>query len=153
MRQITLSGAGFDKYRKETRKERFLDNMEKIIPWKEPADALGPCYPNPKGAGRRRIGVERMLRIHFLQHGWFSLPDPAVGEDLHESPAMRRFVNIDPCGKHAPGETDICRFRHHMYPDPLRGEASWFPAYRVFRGRVPCDDCVSSQRSGSPCAT
>ncbi|MYH90174.1 MAG: IS5/IS1182 family transposase, partial [Gammaproteobacteria bacterium] len=53
MRQITLSGAGFDKYRKETRKERFLDNMEKIIPWKEPADALGPCYPNPKGAGRR----------------------------------------------------------------------------------------------------
>ena len=79
MRQITLSGAGFDKYRKETRKERFLDNMEKIIPWKEPADALGPCYPNPKGAGRRRIGVERMLRIHFLQHGWFSLPDPAVG--------------------------------------------------------------------------
>ena len=74
MRQTTLSDAGFDKYRKQTRKERFLDDMEKIIPWAELAEAIEPFYPKPKGAGRRPIGVERMLRIHFLQH-WFNLSE------------------------------------------------------------------------------
>ena len=94
MRQTTLSDVGFDKYKKKTRKERFLDDMEKIIPWAELAEAIEPFYPKPKGAGRRPIGVERMLRIHFLQH-WFNLSDPAAEEALYDSRAMRRFVGID----------------------------------------------------------
>ena len=71
MRQTTLSDAGFDKYRKKTRKERSIwMTWRLIIPWAELAEAIEPFYPKPKGAGRRPIGVERMLRIHFLQH-WF----------------------------------------------------------------------------------
>ena len=53
--------------------------MEQIIPWKELSKAIKPYYPKPKGAGRRPIGIERMLRIHFLQH-WFDLSDPGAEE-------------------------------------------------------------------------
>ena len=113
MRQTTLSDAGFDKYRKKTRKERFLDDMEKIIPWAELAEAIEPFYPKPKGAGRRPTGVERMLRIHFLQH-WFNLSDPAAEEALYDSRAMRRFVGIDLGREPAPDETTVCKFRHRM---------------------------------------
>ena len=113
MRQTTLSDAGFDKYRKKTRKERFLDDMEKIIPWAELAEAIEPFYPKPKGAGRRPIGVERRLRIHFLQH-WFNLSDPAAEEALYDSRAMRRFVGIDLGREPAPDETTVCKFRHLM---------------------------------------
>ena len=77
MRQDSFSDAGFEKFRKKTRKEQFLEEMEMIIPWKELTEAIEPFYPKPQGAGRQPIGIERMLRIHFIQH-WFNLSDPAV---------------------------------------------------------------------------
>jgi len=113
MRQASFSNSGFDKYRKKTRKERFLEDMETIIPWKELCDAIEPFYPKPKGAGRRPIGIERMLRIHFIQH-WFNLSDPAAEEALYDSSALRRFVGIDLGREPAPDETTICKFRHLM---------------------------------------
>ena len=113
MRQATFSGAGFDKYRKQTRKERFLDDMEKIIPWAELSAVIEPFYPKPQGAGRRPVGIDRMLRIHFLQH-WFNLSDPAAEEALYDSRAMRRFAGIDLGREPAPDETTICKFRHLM---------------------------------------
>jgi IS5 family transposase len=57
------------------------------------------------------VGLERMLRIHFLQH-WFNLSDPAVEEVLYDSRAMRWFVCIDLGREPAPGETTVCKFRH-----------------------------------------
>jgi IS5 family transposase len=111
MRQKTFSEEGFEKHRKKTRREQFLDDMEQIIPWAELAAAIEPFYPNPVGAGRRPIGIERMLRIHFLQH-WFNLSDPAVEESLYDSRAMRRFVGIDLGREPVPDETTICKFRH-----------------------------------------
>ena len=113
MLQATFSGAGFDKYRKQTRKERFLDDMEKIIPWAELSAVIEPFYPKPQGAGRRPVGIDRMLRIHFLQH-WFNLSDPAAEEALYDSRAMRRFAGIDLGREPAPDETTICKFRHLM---------------------------------------
>jgi IS5 family transposase len=73
MRQQTLAEATFEHYRKPTRRERFLAEMDQIIPWSKPCGVTEPYYPKPEGAGRRPVGVEGMLRIHFLQH-WFSLP-------------------------------------------------------------------------------
>ena len=93
MRQQSLEATGFEKYRKKTRKEQFLDEMEQIIPWKELCGAIEPYYPKPQGAGRKPIGLERMLRIHFLQH-WFELSDPGAEEALYDSRAMRLFVGI-----------------------------------------------------------
>jgi len=87
--------------------------MEQIIPWKEPCQVIKPHYPRPKGAGRRPVGLERMLRIHFLQH-WFALSDPAAVEALYDSRAMRSFVGIDPGQEPAPDETTVSKFRHLM---------------------------------------
>ncbi len=112
MRQQSLTD-GFEKYRKQTRKEQFLNEMESIIPWKELTAAIEPFYPNPQGAGRRPIGVERMLRIYFLQH-WFNLSDPAAEEALYDSRAMRHFAGIDLGQEPGPDETTICKFRHLM---------------------------------------
>jgi IS5 family transposase len=85
--------------------------MDHVIPWGELARVIEPFYPKPDGAGRPPVGVERMLRIHFLQH-WFDLSDPAVEEALYDSRAMRRFVGIDLGQEPVPDETTICKFRH-----------------------------------------
>ena len=111
MRQQTLAEEGFEKFRKPTRREQFLDEMDKIIPWEGLCEVIEPFYPEPEGAGRRPVGLERMLRIHFLQH-WFNLSDPAVEEALYDSRAMRRFVGIDLGREPAPDETTVCKFRH-----------------------------------------
>jgi IS5 family transposase len=113
MRQRSLSDSGFDKYQKKTRKQRFLEEMEIIVPWRELAGAIEPYYPKPEGAGRRPVGVERMLRIHLLQH-WFNLSDPAAEEALYDSQALRLFVGIDLGREPVPDETTICKFRHLM---------------------------------------
>lgn len=113
MRQQTLADGGFEKFRKKTRKELFLDDMEQIIPWQELCKAIEPYYPKPEGAGRRPIGIERMLRIHFLQH-WFDLSDPGAEEALYDSRAMRTFVGIDLGREPVPDETTILNFRHLM---------------------------------------
>jgi len=111
MRQRTLADEGFEKFRKPTRRERFLDEMEQIIPWRDLCRVIKPFYPKPQGAGRPPVGLERMLRIHFLQH-WFNLSDPAVEEALYDSRAMRRFVGIDLGREPVPDETTVCNFRH-----------------------------------------
>ena len=111
MRQRTLADEGFEKYRKPTRREQFLDEMDRIIPWEGLCGVIEPFYPKPQGAGRPPVGLERMLRIHFLQH-WFNLSDPAVEEALYDSRAMRRFVGIDLGREPAPDETTVCKFRH-----------------------------------------
>jgi len=113
MRQRSLSGGGFEKYQKKTRKQQFLEEMEVIIPWRELAEAIEPYYPKPEGAGRRPVGIERMLRIHLLQH-WFNLSDPGAEEALYDSPALRDFVGIDLGQEPVPDETTICKFRHLM---------------------------------------
>ena len=71
-----------------TRRERFLGEMDQVVPWAELCVLIEPVYPKPKGAGRRPIGLERMLRIYFMQQ-WFNLSDPAVEEALYDSRAMR----------------------------------------------------------------
>ena len=111
MRQRTLADEGFEKFRKPTRRERFLNEMEQIIPWRDLCKVIKPFYPKPQGAGRPPVGLERMLRIHLLQH-WFNLSDPAVEEALYDSRAMRRFVGIDLGREPVPDETTVCNFRH-----------------------------------------
>ncbi len=112
MKQQSLTD-GFEIHRKKTRKERFLDDMDALIPWQGLVNAIEPFYPKPTGAGRRPIGIERMLRIYFLQH-WFNLSDPAAEEAIYDSRAMRNFVRIDLGCEPAPDETTICKFRHLM---------------------------------------
>lgn len=87
--------------------------MEALIPWQALTGITEPFYPHPTGAGCSPIGIERMLRIHFLQR-WFNLSDPAAEEALFDSRALRRFVGVDPGTEPVPDETTICKFRHLM---------------------------------------
>ena len=121
MRQRSLLGNGFEKYRKQTRKEVFLNEMERIIPWKELTQVIEPFYPNPDGAGRKPKGLERMLRIYFMQH-WFALSDPGAEEALYDSRVMREFAQIDLGEEPVPDETTILNFRHLLEKHALGGK-------------------------------
>ena len=121
MRQRSLLGNGFEKYRKQTRKEVFLNEMERIIPWKELTAVIDPFYPKPEGAGRKPKGVERMLRIYFMQH-WFALSDPGAEEALYDSRVMREFAQVDLGEEPVPDETTILNFRHLMEKHDLGGK-------------------------------
>ncbi len=110
MRQLTLATAGFERYSKTTRRAMFLAEMEDVVPWHDLCALIEPYYPKP-GNGRPPVGLERMLRIYFLQQ-WFNLSDPAVEEALYDSAVMRGFAGIDLGREPAPDETTVCRFRH-----------------------------------------
>jgi IS5 family transposase len=110
MRQLTCSTTGFERYGKTTRRAAFLAEMEQVVPWADMCALIEPFYPKP-GNGRPSYGLERMLRIYFLQQ-WFNLSDPGVEEALYDSATMRDFARIDLGREPAPDETTICRFRH-----------------------------------------
>lgn len=101
---------GFERYAKKTRRAEFLEEMELVVPWADLVALVEPHYPKA-GNGRRPVGVERMLRMYFLQQ-WFNLSDPAVEEALYDSPLMREFVGIDLGREAVPDETTVCKFRH-----------------------------------------
>src|SRR3954465_10172251 len=92
MRQLTLASASFDKHSKQTRRAKFLAEMDQVVPWRELGAVVEPFYPKP-GNGRPPIGLERMLRLHILQH-WFNLSDPAAEEARYDSISMRQFGGI-----------------------------------------------------------
>jgi IS5 family transposase len=118
--QKTLADAGFEKHRKVTRREQFLAEMDTVVPWAKLVALIEPHYPTGEGPGRPPVGLERMLRIHCLQH-WFNLSDPAVEEALYDSRAMREFVGIDLGREPAPDETTVCKFRHLLEQHALGG--------------------------------
>jgi IS5 family transposase len=108
--QTFAMAAGFEKHAKPTRRAEFLQQMEMVVPWGELCAEIEPFYPKA-GNGRPPVGLERMLRMYFLQQ-WFNLSDPAVEEALYDSVAMRHFVAIDLGQEPVPDETTVCKFRH-----------------------------------------
>jgi IS5 family transposase len=98
--------------RKRTKRERFLAQMEAVVPWKALIDLIEPQYPKAgsKG-GRPAYPLETMLRIHLMQQ-WYDLSDPAMEDALIEVPTMRRFAGINLISDRIPDETTILSFRH-----------------------------------------
>ncbi len=120
MKQWTLaSQAVFEKYGRKSRRELFLDEMERIVPWSGLLSLVRPHYAKA-GNGRRPVGLEIMLRVYFVQQ-WFNLSDPGVEEALYESPVLQRFVGVDLGAAPAPDETTVCRFRHLLEKHDLCG--------------------------------
>jgi IS5 family transposase len=108
---------GFSDYeqttaRKRTKRERFLTQMEAVVPWRALIALIEPCYPKTgsKG-GRPPYPLETMLRIHLMQQ-WYDLSDPAMEDALIEVPTMRRFAGIALISERIPDETTILAFRH-----------------------------------------
>ena len=110
MKQTTFESLAWKNKGKITRRERFLAEMDAVIPWKALTDLIEPHYPKA-GNGTQPMPLERMLRIHFMQH-WFNLSDPAMEDALYDSGSMRRFAGIELAEDAVPDETTILRFRH-----------------------------------------
>ena len=113
MKQLSFAQAEYATKRKVTRRERFLGEMEQVVPWSALIAALAPYYfPNAgTGRGRRPIGLERMLRMYFLQQ-WYTLADEALEDAIYDSQALRNFVGIDLGTESVPDATTLLQFRH-----------------------------------------
>src|ERR1700751_581953 len=120
MRQQTLAAqTGFEKYGRKTKRERFLEEMEQIVPWAELQALVEPHYPKGEN-GRPPVGLRIMLRVYFLQQ-WFNLSDPGAEDALYESPVLRHFVGIDLGRAPVPDESTILGFRHLLEKHELGG--------------------------------
>lgn len=108
--QRTFAGVAWSDKKKVTRRERFLAEMQAVIPWPALVATIAPHYPRPR-RGRPPMPIETMLRIYFLQH-WFDLSDPAAEDALYDSESMRRFAGLELSEDAIPDETTILRFRH-----------------------------------------
>jgi transposase, IS5 family len=107
--QRTFAELAWSSKGKVTRRERFLAEMDAVIPWDRLIRLIEPYYPKA-GRGRQPLGLEKMLRIYFLQQ-WFDLSDPAAEDAIYDSESMRRFARIELSEDKVPDETTILRFR------------------------------------------
>jgi IS5 family transposase len=112
MKQKALSMTGYFDKGKLTKRERFLGEMDQVVPWGRLCALIEPVYP--KGSrgkgGRPPLPLETMLRIYFLQQ-WYNLSDPGMEEALYDSVAMRRFAAITSDEDIIPDESSILGFR------------------------------------------
>jgi len=110
MRKRTLSGTGFERHRKLTRRECFPQEIDRIGPSQGLVDVVAPYSPTGQRV-RPPVRLERMLRRYRLQN-WYNLSDPAVEDVLYDIEAMRRFIRVDQGREPLPDETTICTFCH-----------------------------------------
>ena len=122
MKQQTLAMAAdkdFEQFRRPTKRDRFLRIMDQIVPWQELCAVVEPYYPKGEG-GRPPIGLERMLRMLFVQH-WFNLADEACEDALYDSASLRSFVGIDLGRERVPDGTTLLKFRRLLEKHKLGG--------------------------------
>jgi transposase, IS5 family len=110
--QPSFAHAEFAAKKKITRREKFLARMEEVIPWAQLLAVIEPHYPKGK-RGRPPVGLERMLRIYFLQQ-WHALADEALEDALYDSQALRDFARLDLGADGAPDATTLLNFRHRL---------------------------------------
>lgn len=103
---------------KRLRKEKFLEEMEKVIPWEEFCEAITPYYME-KTMGRKKMEMTMMLKIYFLQQ-WYNLSDPAAEEEIYDRNSFQKFLGIDLLSQKAPDETTILNFRHLLEEHELQ---------------------------------
>lgn len=108
--QHTFAGVAYTSKKKQTKRERFLTEMDAVIPWTELLALIAPHYPKA-GRGRQPLPMEVLLRVYFLQQ-WFNLSDPLAEEMLYDSESMRRFARVELGEDTIPDESTILRFRH-----------------------------------------
>ena len=110
MKQTTFASLAWNGKGRTTRRERFLGEMNAVIPWSGLMVLIEPHYPKG-GGGRPPMPPERMLRVYFMQQ-WFNLSDPQAEDALYDIEPMRRFTGIELVEDTIPDESTILRFRH-----------------------------------------
>lgn len=120
MKQTSFSQAEYAGKKRITRRDKFLAEMEQVVPWSRLLDALSPSYyPDSRGRrGRPPVPLERMLRLYFVQQ-WYALADEALEDAVYDSQALRNFVGIDLAVEAVPDATTLLKFRHLLEKQSL----------------------------------
>ena len=126
MKQATFASLAFESKKKLTRRERFLAEMDQVVPWAPLLKLIARHYPKA-GNGRQPMPLETMLRIYFLQQ-WFNLSDPAAEDSLYDIESLRRFCGIELSDNAVPDETTILNFRR------LLEQHRWYFGMKVHIG-------------------
>lgn len=109
--QASFSELEYSTKKKQTRRDRFLSQIEAVTPWSALTQVIAPHYPSGGGRGRPPVGLERILRMYVAQQ-CFGLSDEGIEDALYDSQAIRRFVGIDLGRESAPDATTLLNFRH-----------------------------------------
>ena len=120
MDQMTFSDMEYGARKRITQKDRFLQEMNEIIPWAECFARIQPYYPSGK-RGRPPRGIEVMLRMYLLQM-WFHLSDEKLEDAIYDSYAMRNFLKINFLEKQVPDASTLRKFRNILNEQHI-GEA------------------------------
>ena len=118
MSQRSFASAEYAMKKKRTRREKFLAEMERIVPWSRLTAVIEPLYPKSGRVGRPPIGVPKMLRMYCLQQ-WYGLADEALEDALYDSQALRDFVGIDLSRESVPDATTLLKFRRLLQDNDL----------------------------------
>lgn len=105
--------------KKITRKEKFLNEMDKIIPWNKFLTLIEPVYLSEAKTWRPKMELKMMLKIYFLQQ-WYNLSDPLMEEEIYNQNCFQKFLNIDLLSAKIPDETTILNFRHLLEDNKLQ---------------------------------
>ena len=125
--QTSFAQAEYAGKKKQTRRDLFLAQMQTVVPWARLIAVIEPHYPKSGKRGRPPRGIERMLRMYFIQQ-WYGLADVAVEDALYDSQALRTFCGIDLGRESVPDATTLMDFRHllekHQLPQALLTEVN-----------------------------
>ena len=91
-RQGSFAEAEYAGKKKQTRRDKFLAEMEAVVPWSRLVERLAAFYAKGE-RGRPPIPLGRMLRVYFVQQ-WYGLSD----EGLEDALAVRQ-----------PGAAPLCQ--------------------------------------------
>lgn len=109
--QTSFADLEYAARKKRTRRDIFLDELERLAPWAALEQAIRPFYPESGLPGRPPIGLCRMLRMYLAQQ-CFGLSDEATEDAVYDSHAIRRFVGVDLGRERVPDATTLLHFRH-----------------------------------------
>jgi IS5 family transposase len=118
MSQRSFASAEHAMKKKQTRREKFLGEMERIVPWARLMAVVEPLYPTSGRVGRQPTGLAKMLRMYCLQQ-WYGLADEALEDALYDSQALRDFVGIDLSRESVPDATTLLKFRRLLNDNNL----------------------------------
>jgi IS5 family transposase len=118
MNQTSFARLEYAAKKRQTRRERFLGEMDRVVPWEQLVALIEPHYPRSGKVGRPPVGVTRMLRMYCLQQ-WYSLSDEGLEDAIYDSQSMRDFIGIDLSREQVPDATTLLKFRRKLEDNKL----------------------------------
>jgi len=107
--QLSFADAEYANKSKVTRREKFLAQIEVLLPWPQMRAVIEPYYSTGKGRGRKPYALNAMLHVHVAQI-IYNYSDPGMEDALYEIESLRRFCEIRL--ESVPDESTILQFRH-----------------------------------------